>query len=72
METTERILTLQEVADYVRVPIRRIREAVRNREIEYLDFSPPGSTRPKTRRFTQAAVNKWLSSLSQQKEPQIL
>jgi excisionase family DNA binding protein len=72
MQTTEKILTLQEVADYLRVPIRRIREAVRNREIEFLDFSPPGSTRPKTRRFTQAAVDRWMQSLSQQKEPQIL
>jgi excisionase family DNA binding protein len=72
MQPTEKILTLKEVADYLRVPVRRIREAVRKREIEFLDFSPPGSTRPKTRRFTQASVDRWLESLSQQKEPQIL
>jgi excisionase family DNA binding protein len=72
MQTTEKFLTLEEVADYARVPLRRIREALRNHEIDFLDFSPPGSTRPKMRRVTQAAVDRWLQSLSQQKEPQIL
>jgi hypothetical protein len=72
MKTTEPLFTLHEVAERCRVPVRRIREAIRAREIDFIDFSPPGSIRPKIRRITESAVNKWLQSLSQNKEPQIL
>jgi excisionase family DNA binding protein len=72
METTEKILTLQEVADYVRVPLRKIREAVRNRELEFIEFTPGYALGRKTRRITQSQLNKWLNSLSQPKEPTIL
>jgi len=72
METTEKLLTLQEVANRCQLPLRKIREAVRKRELEYIEFTPRYDMGRKTRRITHAAVQKWLESLSQQKETTIL
>ena len=73
METTEKLLTIKEVAEYVRVPLRYVQAAVRNREIEYIDLGTvKGGPHTRLKRFTQTAIKRWLESLSQHKEPQIL
>jgi excisionase family DNA binding protein len=65
MEHPEKILTTQRVADYCKVSKRRVWAAVRKGELEYLDFGTLGKSR--TRRFTRAAVERWLASISSQK-----
>ena len=59
---TDKLFTIDEVADYCRVSPERIRQAARNHEIEYLDFGL-GTKRSRNRRFTKGAVDRWLNSL---------
>lgn len=69
-EYPEKILTTEDVAAYCKVSVRRVRAAIMNREIEYLDFAPPGSKRSKSKRFTQSAVERWLKSVVRGEGPQ--
>jgi len=74
-EYPQKILTRGEVAKYCKVTENRVRLAVKNREIDYLDFSGPASKglRVYNPRFTQSAVDRWLKSiLRTEVEPTIL
>lgn len=74
-EYPEKILTTKDVAEYCQVTVRRVRTAIRNKEIDYLDFSGPAAKglRVYNPRFTQSAVDRWLKSiLRSEVEPTIL
>lgn len=65
------ILTAQQVADYAKVKKRRILEAARKGELESINVGK-GIKYASGRRFTQAAVDRWLKSLTEGNDPLIL
>lgn len=63
MNTEEKIYTVKEVARLCGVSRYRVSRAVRNREIDFLNFAQPGAKKSKMYRFTASAVDRWLHSL---------
>ena len=70
---SDRLLTVQEVADYARVKPRRILQACRSGELLSVNFGR-GTKHVWERRFTPEEVERWIKSLTEQntKEPTIL
>jgi excisionase family DNA binding protein len=66
----DHLLTAQQVADYAQVKRRQILEAARKGELESITVGR-GTKRPR-RRFTPEAVDRWLWSITDTKEPKIL
>jgi excisionase family DNA binding protein len=63
------LLTAQQVADYAQVKRYQILEAARKGKLESVIVG--GKKRPR-RRFTPEAVDRWLWSITETKEPKIL
>jgi excisionase family DNA binding protein len=65
----DHLLTAQQVADYAQVKRRQILTAARKGTLESVIVG--GKKKPR-RRFTPEAVDRWLWSITDTKEPKIL